>query len=206
MAPASPSHGFAPLSHRRVLLAGADASCDLVVPDPTVSSRHCRLTQYEHGFTLEDLGSTNGTFVDGVRLPPRQPIPVTRRHRITLGPVALLPWPSESGEAGRAAQPGVIRIGRSPDSDVVIDYPMISWDHARIVEQSGRFVLEDLHSSNGTAINEVENRITRAPLQRGDDVYLGSFKDSRDPAAHHRRGSSWARRHSSPLPSRTIRW
>ena len=129
----------------------------------------------QHSFTLEDLGSTNGTYVDDVRLPPRQPITVTRDSGSRWA-VAVF-----RGRRGRraqadAAQPGVIRIGRSPDSDVVLDYPMISWDHARILEQSGQFVLEDLDSSNGTAINEVENRIARATLQRGDDVYLGSFK------------------------------
>lgn len=155
---------------------GSDASCDLVVAHPTVSARHCRLTQYEHDFTLEDLGSTNGTYVDGARIPPRRPTPVTPGQQVTLGLVAGLPWPDAALDTRRPAQPGVIRIGRSPDSDVVLDYPLISWDHARILQQNGEFVLEDLSSRNGTSINEIENRIARASLHPGDDVYLGSFK------------------------------
>jgi ABC transport system ATP-binding/permease protein len=155
-------------------LIGTDPSCDLVVQHPMASSQHCRLTRYVDRFTLEDLGSTNGTFIDEARIPPRRPTLVTRHQRVTLGGVAALPWPDEAKV--RSDEPGVIRIGRSPDSDVVLDYPIISWEHARIVDVKGQLVLEDLNSSNGTAINEVQNRITRAPITPKDDVYLGSFK------------------------------
>jgi ABC-type multidrug transport system ATPase subunit len=157
-------------------LVGSDASCDLVVSDPTVSGRHCRLTRTEQGFTLEDLGSTNGTYVDGAKIPARQPVAVARGQHVTVGLNAPLPWPRDPAASARPHSPGVIRIGRSPDSDVVIDYPVISWDHARIVEHEHEFILEDLNSSNGTAINQLQNRILHAPLHPSDDVYLGSFK------------------------------
>jgi len=49
-------------------LIGSHASCDLVVNHPTVSAQHCRLTEFPAGFTVEDLGSTNGTYVDGARI------------------------------------------------------------------------------------------------------------------------------------------
>ncbi len=39
-----------------------------MINDPEVSRHHCRLTQGGGGYTLEDLGSTNGTFVNGQRL------------------------------------------------------------------------------------------------------------------------------------------
>jgi ABC-type multidrug transport system ATPase subunit/pSer/pThr/pTyr-binding forkhead associated (FHA) protein len=69
-----------------------------------------------------------------------------------------------------------IRIGRSPDSEVVVSLPTISWEHARIVEENGEFFLEDLHSRNGTAINQLGNKISRSRISPQDDVYLGSFK------------------------------
>jgi ABC-type multidrug transport system ATPase subunit len=71
-----------------------------------------------------------------------------------------------------------IRIGRSPDSDVVIDLPMISWEHARISSENGEFFIEDLHSSNGTSLNQIGNKITRSRIQITDEVYLGSLKVS----------------------------
>ena len=48
---------------------GRDPACDLVLDDPNVSRRHARLSQGSgRRPELTDLGSANGTFVDGVRL------------------------------------------------------------------------------------------------------------------------------------------
>jgi pSer/pThr/pTyr-binding forkhead associated (FHA) protein len=52
----------------RSLSVGSDPGCDLVVRDPAVSARHFSLSATEHGILLRDLGSTNGTFVDGYRV------------------------------------------------------------------------------------------------------------------------------------------
>ena len=49
------------------LRIGAHPANDLVVPEQGVSRIHCEITADEHGFRLRDLGSTNGTFVDGIR-------------------------------------------------------------------------------------------------------------------------------------------
>src|SRR5918997_153170 len=38
---------------------------DIVVADPNVSRRHARLSRADNGFVVEDLGSTNGTLLDG---------------------------------------------------------------------------------------------------------------------------------------------
>lgn len=53
---------------------------------------------------------------------------------------------------------------------------MISWEHARIVEENGQFFIEDLQSRNGTSLNRIDNRITRSRITPSDSVYLGSLK------------------------------
>ena len=47
---------------------GRDPLADIVISDPEVSRQHARLMETENGYELQDLGSTNGTFVDGQRL------------------------------------------------------------------------------------------------------------------------------------------
>jgi ABC transport system ATP-binding/permease protein len=159
-------------------LIGSDPSCDLVVSQPTVSSHHCRLTQNQGGFTLEDLGSTNGTYVDNHRLAPRAPVAVSPQMRITLGSLVPLPWPQQTGQQAAAREPGIMSIGRAPESDIVLDFPMVSWNHARIFQRNGQYILQDLNSRNGTAVGEIQNRITEAALLPSDNVYFGSLKIS----------------------------
>lgn len=50
------------------LTIGRDPTADIVISDPEVSRQHVRLTRIESGYQLQDLGSTNGTFIDGQRL------------------------------------------------------------------------------------------------------------------------------------------
>lgn len=47
---------------------GRDITNDIVINDPEISRKHARLTLQSGGYLLEDLGSTNGTFVDGKRI------------------------------------------------------------------------------------------------------------------------------------------
>lgn len=50
------------------LTIGRDSTNDIVINDAEISRRHARLTFQGGKYVLEDLGSTNGTFVNGQRL------------------------------------------------------------------------------------------------------------------------------------------
>jgi len=66
----------------RATLIGRDAECDGVIRDDGISRRHARVCRDESGaFVIEDLGSTNGVFVDGTRI---------ERHRLAEGDKVLL--------------------------------------------------------------------------------------------------------------------
>ena len=53
---------------RERVVVGADKSCQLVLTDPAISSQHFELTCTAEGFHLRDCDSTNGTYVEGLRL------------------------------------------------------------------------------------------------------------------------------------------
>ena len=48
------------------VVIGADPGCDVALTDSSVSSRHCTVTPSASGFAITDLGSKNGTTIDGV--------------------------------------------------------------------------------------------------------------------------------------------
>jgi hypothetical protein len=50
------------------VLLGRSRRCDFVVRDPSVSRRHALLIRGDEGWTLYDLGSTNGTRINGWRV------------------------------------------------------------------------------------------------------------------------------------------
>jgi CRP-like cAMP-binding protein/polyferredoxin len=62
---------------------GSAPGSDLRVSDPTVSRNHARLTCTDEGVTVEDLGSTNGTSVDGK--PIDGPVLVTEHAQLKVG-------------------------------------------------------------------------------------------------------------------------
>ncbi len=64
-----------------------------------------------------------------------------------------------------------IAIGRAPDNDIPIDNLAVSNYHARVYNEAGRLVLEDLKSLNGTFVND--QRVQRAALQNGDSIQIG---------------------------------
>lgn len=47
------------------LLVGRHWACDIVLEDPTVSRRHAQLTLRDGAWTIRDLASKNGTFING---------------------------------------------------------------------------------------------------------------------------------------------
>jgi len=172
----------------RWVIGRAD-TCNVVVSDPAVSGVHCRVSQLGNQFLIEDLNSTNGTYVNGSRLTPRNPTPVAYGARVTLGERVEMPWPlrkqgtggrtpTQPSDSPRAPEVKVITIGRDPASDVPIDLPTVSWHHASITVEGENYVLRDKDSTNGTSIGSLGNRIREVVIKPGDDIYLGSYKIS----------------------------
>lgn len=64
-------------------LVGRGSDADVPIAVDTISRRHALLWQEDDAIWIYDLGSANGTFVEGV--PARQPITIEPGQRVTLG-------------------------------------------------------------------------------------------------------------------------
>lgn len=64
---------------------GSDPASDFVVDDPTVSARHARIRRHHGRWLISDLGSTNGTIVNGTRI--ARETALARADKIRLGTV-----------------------------------------------------------------------------------------------------------------------
>lgn len=65
------------------VIIGRSPDADLVIADDFVSSTHAKIVPAGDGYLLEDLGSTNGTLVNGQ--PATRPLPVVAGDVIELG-------------------------------------------------------------------------------------------------------------------------
>jgi pSer/pThr/pTyr-binding forkhead associated (FHA) protein len=181
-----------------VLDIGRSADCDLMLDDPRVSRRHARLSYAAQGFQIQDLGSANGTLVNGQPLPPRRPSPLSPGDVVQVGSFQLAirlatpeaPPPPVLGERLRISaqpQPGLavytqgrltkfplekpqMTLGRQADNDLVIPANVVSGHHARLEWIGHTYRIVDLGSTNGLVYNG--QRVPAIDLADGDTAYI----------------------------------
>jgi pSer/pThr/pTyr-binding forkhead associated (FHA) protein len=67
------------------LTGGRDSSNDIVIPEFTISNQHFQFRYDITRLVLSDLGSTNGTFLNGERIEPGRRVPVANGARLVFG-------------------------------------------------------------------------------------------------------------------------
>ena len=102
-------------------------NADVTVSDEEVSRRHLAVRPHEDGVELEDLGSTNGTFVDGARL--SAVVVVSSTARVVLGDTEL---EIEVEEPEPEFDPSATRLReRPPERDATVVAPVPAQPRAR---------------------------------------------------------------------------
>lgn len=183
---------------------GRDPALEITFPedDDVVSGLHCRVVKRDDGdWWLEDLGSTNGTWLGGERL--SEPARLTTGMRFSLGqrgPVLRVTIPGQfartqqepavkmaegeyvvrlrrvKGGEDLVASGREIVLGRSAGCEVALRTvadTVVSKRHAKIsFVDGGTVMLADLGSRNGTYLNGTMVQ-ERARLRPGDRVMLG---------------------------------
>ena len=105
-------------------------------------------------------------------------------------------------------QPGPLVLGRAPACDIVLTHAAVSRQHAQIECVDGRFVIEDLESSNGMRVNG-ESKV-RHELRDNDLIkicgYHLAFEDLESRAAQEEMLARETRDGHDPLTETAWRW
>ncbi|MFL5867100.1 MAG: FHA domain-containing protein, partial [Thermoleophilaceae bacterium] len=76
-------------------VVGRDPGADVVIADSEISTKHAAFDLVDSGIAVQDLGSTNGTFVNGQRVTGSQPL--QPGDRIQLGTTVVeVQWPVQT--------------------------------------------------------------------------------------------------------------
>src|SRR4030095_6729616 len=86
--------------------------------------------------------------------------------------MAYLRWVDAQGtEQKFTLEQDEVLIGRRTDSDIVLAYPFISRQHAKLIKSEAGYSILNLSEALGTYVNR--SRIERQQLQSGDRINLG---------------------------------
>jgi ABC transport system ATP-binding/permease protein len=168
----------------RVITIGRSPDSVKQIDLPIIGWNHAQIV-FEGGQPiLEDLNSRNGTSID--RIDNRiTSAPLSADSDVFLGSYKISAREllgQQKVEIGEAAfhkvsfkDKNTMVIGRDPQSDLQLEFPMISWRHARLTREAGGILVEDLGSRNGTFVGGI--RITTKVLAKpGQEIGLGSYR------------------------------
>lgn len=116
--------------HADEVILGRDSTCAVLVNDPLVSRRHARICLAEDAAVLEDLRSTNGVYVNNVRI--FEPFRLRDGDRLLLGATELCVFAAESQRVSHT------RPLTSPPRPAPKAPPPAATDRATALEVLGR--------------------------------------------------------------------
>ena len=68
----------------------------------------------------------------------------------------------------------IVRLGRHPDSEIILDDITVSRRHAEVEHVGDHYVVRDAGSLNGTYVNQ--ERVDEVVLRNGDELQVGKFR------------------------------
>ena len=70
-------------------IIGRSRKCEVFIPDPLLSKNHARIFKHEGNYYVQDLSSTNGTFINGKKL-GKKAVRIKDSDKITFGTICFL--------------------------------------------------------------------------------------------------------------------
>ena len=124
------------------VLVGRAPHCGMVIEHPRVSGEHATLAWHGSGWHLRDLGSRNGTFVDGRRLAPGESAGLAVGSHVTFGEVGFEvvdidpPGAQAFAPDGQqvVAQGGVLALPTPEEPEITVYFAQGAW---QVEDESG---------------------------------------------------------------------
>jgi ABC-type multidrug transport system ATPase subunit len=175
-----------------LILGRSNEAGQLQIDHPSISRKHLALYADDSGLYVEDLGSTNGSYLNGKKLIAGQRMAFREGDSLSLTPdqssVLLQFSPFAESSSSSTPKKGKdissllatkkeVVIGRSSECDLVLEDVMVSRRHARIQHKDGKVWIEDLNSSNGVYINGKKIN-SKQQVTEKDKVRIGLFSFS----------------------------
>ena len=104
---------------------------------------------------------------------PSDDVQVDLSQLPTEGAVLIVRSGSQAGDTFVLSS-ALTRLGRHPDSEIMLDDITVSRRHADVERTANGYVARDAGSLNGTYVNH--ERIEEAPLRQGDELQVGKFR------------------------------
>lgn len=189
---AGPDAGGVHLLHGGEIRIGRSAGADVPLDDPDVSRLHCAVTVAPDGrVSVADLGSTNGTTLDGRRVGPR-PVRLTPGALLRIGESALRLTPAAGPPARAATTPdgeGHVRVPGPRAGDAVLGGSGLSGDATGTRASGGTGVAGDTARAHGEQAGPPQARThhaygsaDRSAAGGGGRAYGGRAPGDRAPA------------------------
>ncbi len=124
---------------------------------------------FQCGAPLRAAGATppGGIAPPPAQTPSDQPVPSLPMPHLQVR------WPGQPPYDFAITKPS-LTLGRAPDNDLVLSYPTVSGHHARLECRDHAWLITDLQSTNGTAVNGQRIQPQQPqPLAHGDVVRMG---------------------------------
>ena len=112
------------------LVIGRQDDCDLVISSSKVSRQHCRIDIGDNAASLTDLGSANGTFLNGQKVTVATPL--APGDKVVVGPLGFLV--EIAGNRGVAAPLDVLAGIQADDLDLADDDDIIQLSEDDLLE------------------------------------------------------------------------
>ena len=170
------------------LMVGSNSNCDVIVSNKRVSRNHCQIiSSSSQNLKLIDLNSTNGTFLNGIKLKPGVPYNLNLKDQVQLAGVSgiLISIGSENTQSRDLENQknilelfknkDLIIVGRDSSCDLRINDTRISRKHASIKKLSDdKFLIKDLGSLNGVYVNGSKINGTKT-ISKKDNIFISKY-------------------------------